>query len=348
MAEHSGKVTMYTIAGELGVSVTAVSRAFDPKSRLKPEKRQLILDTAKQLGYAPNKLASRLSGEATRIGVLIYGFLPVYYEEYIAGIRDAYSEFSDYKVTMDLRVLSVESNSFDEAYAVIDEFIENGMEGVIISGLVGAQHQAQLKRLADAGIAFILLDTDLEDCGRSGVSMNDVDTAGRMAAQLLSAAMRGPGRAVIFAGSATNLNQQGLVRAFCKAAPGFSLETSAVYYTMSNPELAEKTARIMLSANPDVGGIYISTANSVPVIRVLEEMGLTGKISVVASDVFAGLNERIRAGIVFATIYQDPFHQARSAFESLFYHLVDGTPIREYILARPQAVFASNLNLYEK
>ena len=44
------KVTMYTIAKEVGMSIAAVSRAFDPKSCLKPEKRDLILETAKRLG----------------------------------------------------------------------------------------------------------------------------------------------------------------------------------------------------------------------------------------------------------------------------------------------------------
>jgi len=126
------------------------------------------------------------------------------------------------------------------------------------------------------------------------------------------------------------------------------LDTAAVYYTRNDPELAYRAAHRMLWADPDIGGIYISTANSIPIIRVLEEMGLVAKADVVASDIFAELNDCIRRGVVFATIYQDPFMQARAAFESLFYYLTDGTPIREYILARPQAVFASNLNLYDK
>lgn len=63
------KVTMYTIAKEVGMSIAAVSRAFDPKSCLKPEKRDLILETAKRLGYVTEPMASRLSSEPLRIGV---------------------------------------------------------------------------------------------------------------------------------------------------------------------------------------------------------------------------------------------------------------------------------------
>ena len=348
MAENAAKVTMYTIAKELGVSVAAVSRAFDPDAPLKPQKRQTILDTAERLGYVPNKMASRLSGKPTRIGVLIYGLIAVYYNEYIAGFRAAHAEFADYKVELDLRLLEVWKYSIEEAYAVLDQFIESGCEGVIISGLCSKQHLEQLNRLADAGIRLIILDTDLEGCRRDGISMNDISTAGKMAAQLLHCAMGSSGDVAVFAGSVENLSQQGLVNAFCSASAGYGNRIVATYHTENAPELAEQAAQGMLAAYPSIRGIYVSTANSIPVCRVLEEAGMAGKISVVASDIFAELNACIRRGTVFATIYQDPFSQARAAFEALFFNLVDKLPIREFILARPQAVFESNLHLYEK
>ena len=37
------KVTIYTIAEELGVTPTSVSRAFNPNSKLSENKRKLIL-----------------------------------------------------------------------------------------------------------------------------------------------------------------------------------------------------------------------------------------------------------------------------------------------------------------
>ncbi len=89
------KVTMYTIAKEVGMSIAAVSRAFDPKSCLKPEKRDLILETAKRLGYVPNRMASRLSSEPLRIGVLIYGQVRVYYSILERGIQSAFRSYMD-------------------------------------------------------------------------------------------------------------------------------------------------------------------------------------------------------------------------------------------------------------
>ena len=341
------KVTMYTIAEEVGMSVAAVSRAFDPGSKLRPEKRQLIFETAKRLGYVPNKLASRLSGEPMRIGVLILSHVDAFSSEYAQGIRAAYAEYADYKITLDLRLLHASECTDEDACAVLDEFIENECEGVIVGGLCDARFLPALNRLAGAGIMLILLDSDLDGCLRSGVSMDDVETAGRMAAQLLSVAARNRDIAVFMA-SEDNIAQHALLGSFRAAAEKYGLNIVRMYNTKNNAQTASEQAAELLSGLPDIGGIYVSTANSAPICRCIAEAGLSGKIGIVTSDVFTELNGYIRRGTVFATIYQDPASQAKAAFEALFYCLSDKTAIPEFIYARPQAVFASNLNLYEK
>ena len=67
------KVTIYTLAEKLNMSVSAVSRAFNPNSKLSAEKRKIILEAAEQYGYVQNKMASRLSQQPIRIGVLMRG-----------------------------------------------------------------------------------------------------------------------------------------------------------------------------------------------------------------------------------------------------------------------------------
>ena len=73
------KVTIYTLAEKLNMSVSAVSRAFNPNSKLSAEKRKIILEAAEQYGYVQNKMASRLSQQPIRIGVLMRGRIEAYY-----------------------------------------------------------------------------------------------------------------------------------------------------------------------------------------------------------------------------------------------------------------------------
>ena len=99
---------------------------------------------------------------------------------------------------------------------------------------------------------------------------------------------------------------------------------------------------------PKIDGIYISSANSGPILKYLEENDLGDEVTVIASDVFPELSAYIRKGIVNATIYQDPYGQGRRAFEGLFYHIAEGRRIDSIIMSNPQIVLRSNLSAYER
>ena len=58
--------------------------------------------------------------------------------------------------------------------------------------------------------------------------------------------------------------------------------------------------------------------------------------------------EFIKSGLVFATIFQNPFNQGRLATRYLFEYLVEGREFEEdEVLLDPQIVLKSNLELYE-
>ena len=75
------KVTIYTLAEKLNMSVSAVSRAFTPNSKLNAEKRKIILEAAEKYGYVQNKMASRLSQNPFHIGVIMRGRIEAYYHQ---------------------------------------------------------------------------------------------------------------------------------------------------------------------------------------------------------------------------------------------------------------------------
>ncbi len=342
-------VTMYDIAGQLGVSIAAVSRAFDPHSRLRPEKRALILKTAEELGYVPNKTAARLSRAPIRLGVLIWGEMETYYREHIAGIRAGYESFFDYKLSLDLRVLDKKRNPSGEAYAVLDEFIASGLDGVIVSGLWRPECAGRLNMLAEAGIPFYLIDSDVPGCRRLGVSMNDTATAGRMAAQLLGCSM-GPGsgrKAAVMLSDLSYQSQSSLAKAFTGAAPEYGFSLVRPVETHNSPEAAVEGLKALLAECPSLDGVYIASANSASVCRYVRDTGLGGKLRLVTSDLHEEVAAGLRDGTIFATIYQDPFSQAFRAFEALLHVIADRERTEELLLARPQAVFKSNLSLYE-
>lgn len=67
-----GRATAEMVATRAKVSRVAVSRAFNPHTSLKPEKRELILKVAQELNYTPDRAARALvSGRTHLVGVIV-------------------------------------------------------------------------------------------------------------------------------------------------------------------------------------------------------------------------------------------------------------------------------------
>ncbi|WP_291362210.1 LacI family DNA-binding transcriptional regulator [Devosia sp.] len=67
-----GRATAEMVAQRANVSRVAVSRAFNPHTSLKPEKRDLILRIAQELNYTPDRAARALvSGRSHLVGVIV-------------------------------------------------------------------------------------------------------------------------------------------------------------------------------------------------------------------------------------------------------------------------------------
>lgn len=84
------KITIYTLAEELGMTPSMVSRALNPSGKVDEAKRRAVLEAAERLGYTPNRMASRLSMRALRIGVLLTDTFSPVTEALSEGIRAAH------------------------------------------------------------------------------------------------------------------------------------------------------------------------------------------------------------------------------------------------------------------
>ncbi|MBR7187328.1 MAG: LacI family DNA-binding transcriptional regulator [Clostridia bacterium] len=343
------KVTIYTIAEELNMTPSMVSRAFKPDGKVNEKKRQLILETAERMGFEQNRMASRLSMKPIRIATLIYGRFPGYYDEMVRGVEAASRDLSDYKVTNRLFVMPFGEYSQEDAYRVLDEVEADKYDGLVLHGLYGEDVAQRIDRLTDAGVVVCTLHNDILSCRRLFTSMSDTELTGSMAAQLLSIFLPpNRNRMVLFSGSMKSMVHQTLSFSFIRHAEERGMTLLRHYATEDYPERAAEQVRDAFETYSGIDGIYISSANSAPILRYLEENRLGDRVAVVASDVFQELSAYMRKGIVNATIYQDPYRQGKRAFEGLFYYIADGIKPNSYLMTPPQIVMTSNLSVYER
>lgn len=344
------KITVYTLAKELGMSIAAISRAFDPHSKLSDEKRKMILEVAEKRGYRPNRMASRLSMEPVRIGVLNYSFIKAYYSDLVDGIKLAYAKLKDYKVECDMRILQRGTNSMEEALAVLDEFYALRYDGVIVSGIYEPCVVEKINRLSDAGISVATLQYNLENSKRVFASLGNYQVIGEMAAQLCGMLLRNAAESdvVMFTGNKASPTHQLLTDSFLNASLKNGFRVVGVYDTRDVAECAAEMAVKAFSEHPNLAAIYASSANSLPICRYLEQNQLGGKVAFVASDIFEELYPYLNQGYINATIWQDPTQMGYRAFDELYHVIADKKKVPEVIYSVPSIVLSSNLRYYKK
>jgi len=343
----SEKVTIYTLANELNMSVSAVSRAFNPNTRLAPEKRRIILEAAEKAGYRQNKMASRLSQDPVRIGVLICKRIDLFYSQVLSGVEAAVNDFRNFKLICDIRTLSIDNYNTESACNILDEFKNADYDGIVIQGMYNSTISSKINELSDAGIKVVTLHNDLPDSKRLFTSTMDTEVAGAMVAQLFDMVLPKTRRNVlVFSGSMLSIVHQGLVSSYMRHADEYKLKLLKHYDTADLPKNAERMVKEAFTAYPEVNALYVSSSNSIPICRYIEENGLSDKVFVIASDIFKELNAYIYKGVVNATIYQSPSSQGYSAVENLYYSIAESKEIPDRLLAQPQIVLKSNLSLY--
>lgn len=84
-------ITIKDVAKKLNVSISSVSRALNDKYDIKKETKELIIKTAKEMGYFPNPIAKNLSQNKTFIiGVVVPEFVNEFYSEIIIAIQEVF------------------------------------------------------------------------------------------------------------------------------------------------------------------------------------------------------------------------------------------------------------------
>ncbi len=120
--------TIKDVARKLNVSISSVSRAFNDKYDIKKETRDLILKTAKEMGYFPNPIAKKLSQKKTfNIGVIVPEFINEFFSEIIIAIQEVLIN-KGYQIL----VMQSEENPVQELKNV-KTLIHNMVDGLIIA-----------------------------------------------------------------------------------------------------------------------------------------------------------------------------------------------------------------------
>jgi LacI family transcriptional regulator len=341
------KVTIYDVSKKLGVSTATVNRALNDKPKVSKDTREMVLKAAEEMGYTPSRTASSLSRTPVNIGVVISCSINEFHDEIVSGAKYALQEFYDFNLRGEVITIP-EADPIKEYCDKLRRFAAKGFNGIICLPHSDERNMKFLfDDLVEKGLKVATVTSDISDCQRLFSVRNNGYVAGKMAAELLHYMVE-PGKPVaLVTGCRDTIVHGETIKGFREYTEKYNMNDVGVYEHRDDPNIAYYLANKIISDYPNLGGVYLGSANSVTFCKRLCELGVDQQVKIIASDVFPAMVDMINTNIVNATIFQHPFDQARLAVQYMFEYLAEGKKLQnDTKLLDPQVILKSNIELY--
>lgn len=338
--------TIRDIAEALGVSIGTVDRALNDRPGVNPMTKARVLQMANTLGYRPNLAARFLSSKRrVRISVNIPAEIASFWNVVRNGIEDEASSPTTAGLEVEYRIFPRFGCDEEKAF---EDALKAGVDGIIASTGRPDSLRALIRKASRSRIPVVCVATDAPGSERLGVVSVDPLVSGSLAGELLGRFNAGKGELAVVTGDLQIVDHSEKHRAFGNAVSSLfpSIRVLPPIENHEDETEAYDKCRALLRDHPNLVGIYVSTANSNPVLQAVDEAGKVGKLSVVTTDLFARLTQRIKAGQVVATLYQRPKTQGRLALRMLHTFLVEGRCPSHRVHLAPHLVMRSNLPFF--
>jgi len=334
------------IARALKISIGTVDRALHGRSGVSERTKALVLRTAEQMGYRPN-----LAAQALKLNrhLSVAAILPRHISHFFDPVREGIRAAAHATVGMNIALEFQEYPRLDVGDTqAFEAALKKHYDGIIFIPGNTRKFDPLIRNLSRAGTAMMCVGSDAPNTDRIGSIAAHAAISGAMAAELLSYRLNRKAHVAIFSGELSTLDHAEKLRGFAATlavqAPHLSLLPALESH--EKPKEAYRQALALMRSKTHPEGLYLSTANSLPVLKALEELRLLGKVQVVTTDLFQELVPLIEGGKVLATMYQRPFTQGKLAFESLLKCLLEGGKPQPIIRLVPHVIFRSNLSLF--
>lgn len=150
---NAKKITIHDIAAKLGMSASTISRSLSDNNRISKETRKLVRQTASEMGYSPNILASSFrKGKSKTIGIVIPRINRHFFSYAIAGMEQITNP-AGYNL-----MICQTNESFEEEKKSIQTLINNQVDGIIMSISVDTKSTTHIKAALAAGVQVVQFD----------------------------------------------------------------------------------------------------------------------------------------------------------------------------------------------
>ena len=309
--------TVNDIAREAGVSLATVDRVLNARPGVREKTIRAVNDAIARLGYVRDLAAANLArGRSYRVAVL----LPDTESQFIQSLAEALTEAGSAAATSrtELKLHRFPAEDPHALAALLATLVKRDYVGVALMAPETPVVRDAVRSLRAKGIPVVALVSDLPNADHFvGI---DNRAAGRTAGVMMGRFLGGsPGQVMV-------LGQSLLARDMIERRRGFDevmqrdfpgLEVLQSLETHGSPTTLRQVVAEMLGNAPHVRGIYAMGGGSRTLTQTLDDMGLSGKLTVICHELTPHVRIALERGSITAVITQNIGHLARSTLRVL-------------------------------
>jgi len=313
------RFTLTDVAREAGVSPATADRALNDRAGVRPRTREVVLETARRLGYIAGAEPTSEAGRA-REAVRLDFILPEGTNTFIKMLHRQIETQAKGRPDLDVHITTIEGFSPDRLAKSLSD-LPRAARGVGVIALDHPTVREALRSLAANDVKVVTIASDILHVPRVAYIGIDNRAAGRLAGYVVSRFM-GAGRAgkvALFAGSLSYRGHEEREMGFrhMLAEEHSQLEIVELREMLDDRERAYAEAAALLDRHPDLAGIYNIGAGNPGIARALKERGRERSVVFVGHEVTEGTKALLLDGTMDAVIDQNPRVEAREALNVL-------------------------------
>ncbi|MBM3795697.1 MAG: substrate-binding domain-containing protein [Acidobacteria bacterium] len=225
---------------------------------------------------------------------------------------------------------------------IVDSLIAQRVDALAISATDERALTAPVERAIAAGIPVTVFDSGVKTAKYVTFVATDNAGAGATAARRLAALVQRPTVAMVMqkpGGTSTGERERNFEETITREFPALRIVTRQ--YCMADRARALAAAENILTAHPDVGGIFCSSeAASLGAIQAITTRGVSGTVKLVTFDTSEAHVAALGSGLIDVMLVQDGVRIGYEAVASLVRKLRGETPSRRVALPAREVVRA--------
>ncbi len=261
------KLTIKTLAKELQLSVSTISKALRDSHEISAATKKKVLALAEQLNYTPNPYASSLRKRKSKtIGVVIPEVVNSFFSQAINGIESVAKEKS-YHV-----LIYLTHENFENEKAILKDFESGRVDGVLLSVSRETTSCNHIAELISKEVPVVFFDRVFNEVETVKVITDDFESAYTAASHLIKKGCKNP----YFVSIQGNLNiitnrTEGFKKALSEH--GIKFDSNKIINCSTSPKHNYDTLFKKLSSAKKPDGILCSIENlSIIIYQVCEDL----------------------------------------------------------------------------